>query len=310
VSRRPLLSLVLAVALLAPAAAHAQSTTAAASCPAFQVLNDDRIGSLSLPSGAYQINVGTPSTLSCAAAADLFRQFLQDFDGRLSGGWTVTAPSATFSRTSPSQQSFSVSRTGASAPSGGTVYQPPTGGTCPATFRVLHDDHIGTLAVPAGSYRLNLVAAGRMTCDQAASALADFLQDYDGALPAPWVVDDETATFLKGSPNVGFWIEPVVGAVPAQTVLKLPGDGEPCPGTFSVLHDDTIGRLSVPKGPYLFVPLAGSSLSCSQTVSLIRSFLAAPANRLPAPWLVNPATGTFTKGKGSKVGFRLKPASS
>jgi hypothetical protein len=308
VPRRSILFVLLAAALLAPAAASAQSTTAAPSCPSFQVLNDDKIGSLSLPAGAYQITVGTPSTLSCAAASDLFRQFLEDFDGRLSGGWSVTVATATFSRSTPRSQSFSVARTGATPPAGGATYVPPSGGTCPATFQVLHDDHIGELAIPAGNYRLNLVAAGRMTCDQAAVALAQFLQDYDGTLPAPWVVDQETGTFLKGSPNVGFWIEPMVGPPPSQIVLKLPGDGTPCPGTFSVLHNDMIGALDVPKGAYLFVPLAGSSLSCPQVVSLIRQFLAAPHNKLPKPWVVNPKTGTMTKGKGSKVGFRMKPA--
>jgi hypothetical protein len=306
---RLLLPLALAaLALLAPAAAHAQSN-AASNCPSFQVLNDDRIGALSLPAGAYQITINTASTLTCTAAADLFRQFLQDFDGRLSGGWTVAVATGTFARTSPSQ-SFSVARTGASAPSGGSVVQPPTGGTCPATFQVLHDDRVGDLSIPAGDYRLNLVAAGRLTCDQAASALADFLQDYDGRLPSPWVVDDETGTFLKGSPNVGFWIEPIVGSPPSRTTLKLPGDGQPCPGTFAVLHDDTIGKLDVPRGPYLFVPLARSSLTCPQIVTQLRRFLSAPRNRLPSPWVVSPATGTFTKGRGSKVGFRIKPASS
>jgi hypothetical protein len=222
----------------------------------------------------------------------------------------VSVSTATFSRSAPGAQSFSVARTGTTAPSGGsTVITPTGGGTCPATFQVLHGDHIGNLVIPAGNYRLNLVAAGRMTCDQSAVALAKFLQDYDGTLPSPWVVDDETATFLKGSPNVGFWIEPLVGPPPSQIVLKLPGDGTPCPGTFTVLHDDMIGKLTVDSGPYLFVPLAKSPLSCSQVVSLIRQFLAAPHNKLPSPWVVNTATGTLTKGTGSKVGFRMKPAS-
>ena len=145
---------------------------------------------------------------------------------------------------------------------------------------MLHDDHIGDLTIPAGNYRLNLMSAERMTCDQAASSLASFLQDYNGRLPRPWFVDAETGTFLNGSINAGFWIEPVSGT-PFKTVLKLPGDGTPCAGTFQVLHDVKIGALNVPKGHYLFVPLAQSNLSCKQVVTLLRRFLAAPQNQLP-----------------------------
>ena len=88
-------------------------------------------------------------------------------------------------------------------------------------------------------------------------------------------MDAETGTFLDGSINVGFSIEPVSGT-PFKTVLKLPGDGTPCPGTFQVLHNDKIGALNVPKGHYLFVPLAQSNLTCKQVVTLLRRFLAAP----------------------------------
>jgi len=297
------------VACLPVAAAQAQSSGASSNCPSFQVLNNDRIGNLQLPAGAYTITVNTPSTLTCAQAADLFRQFLEDFDGRLGGGWQITISTKTFSRSTP-RQSFSVERTGAQPSNGGSSVQPDIGGgTCPATFQVLHDDHIGDLTIPAGNYRLNLLSAERMTCDQAASALASFLQDYNGRLPRPWFVDPETGTFLNGSINVGFWIEPVSGT-PFRTVLKLPGDGTPCSGTFQVLHNDRIGRLRVPKGHYLFVPLAQSDLSCQRVVSLLRRFLAAPQNALPGRWVVATRTGTFTNGRGSTVGFRIKPASS
>lgn len=311
--RRPLLLALLATTLAAPAAAHAQATPSgsggSSDCPSFQVLHDDRIGALKLDAGAYQITISTTSTLACAAAADWFRQFLQDYDGNLPSGWKVNASNASFSRTSPSQ-SFSVKRTGASAPVGGSSVQPVSGDVCPATFQVLHDDRIGDLDVPAGKYILTLVSTGRLTCDQAATNLAQFLQDYDGVLPRPWFLDDQTATFLRGSVNVGFSIEPLAGAAPSKTTLKLPGDGTPCPGTFAVQHDDQIGKLDVPKGPYLFVPLANSGLSCARVVDLIRQFLAEPGSALPSPWRADTSTGTLRRGKGSRVGFRIKPASS
>jgi hypothetical protein len=331
VPRRLTLILALALGLAIPVAAHGQATpnspvttptttstatttaapTAAGTssdCPLFTVLHDDRIGSLSLPAGVYSVTINTKSALKCAAASSLFAQFLQDFDGKLSGGWTTNATTATFSRTSPSSQSFTVKRVGASAPSGTSVTPSPIASVCPAVFVLSHDDHIGALAIPAGRYIIDLIAADRMTCDQAASSLASFLQDYDGTLPRPWFVDTETGTFLNGTVNDGFELEPLVGPAPSTTTFKLPGDGTPCPGTFTVQHDDKIGRLVVSKGPYLFVPLANSPLTCAQTVTLIRQFLAAPSNALPSPWLVSTTTGTFRKGKSSRTAFRLKPA--
>jgi len=301
-----------------PALAHAQATpgsptapapAGASTCPQFQVLHDDRIGALSLPAGFYTITISTPSTLNCAQAANLFREFLQDFDGRLSGGWAVNASTSSFRRSSPNQ-AFSVARTGASAPSNTATTTPVSGGICPATFQVLHDDHVGDLEIPAGKYILTLTGTGRMTCDQAATNLARFLQDYDGILPRPWFLDPETGTFLNGTINNGFTLEPLVGDPPGRLTLKLPGDGTPCPGYFTVQHNDVLGKLKVRKGNYLFVPLANSNLSCQRVVDLIREFLALPDASLPSPWVVDTSTGTLRKGKRSKVGFRLKPAAS
>ncbi len=307
---RRLLIATLLLLCATPAVAHAQSTAAASgTCPQFQVLHDDKIGSLSLPAGYYAITVSTPSTLSCSQAADLFREFLLDFDGRLSGGWKVNASTSSFRRSSPNQ-GFAVARTGSSVPAGTSTTRIVSGGICPATFELSHDDHIGSLDIPAGKYILTLVGVGRMTCDQAATSLAKFLQDYDGKLPKPWFVDDETATFLKGTINNGFTLEPLVGSPPGKLTLKLPGDGTPCPGVFSVQHGGRLDKLRVKKGDYLFVPLANSKLSCQEVVDLMREFLAIPDNALPSPWVVDRSTGTLRKGKRSKVGFRLKPAAS
>ena len=43
-------------------------------------------------------------------------------------------------------------------------------------------------------------------------------------------------------------------------------------------------------------------------MTLLRRFLAAPQNQLPGRWVVARKTGTMTNGRGSKVGFRIKPA--
>lgn len=292
---------------LAPAAT-AQTAAPAAPCPTFTVLHDDRIGALTLPAGPYTITLGTPSTLTCAQAADLFRQFLQDFDGRLRGGWRVDAATSSFSR---SGQSFSVAPAPPTTPATPVTIQPTSGGLCPSTFFVLHDDHIGRLELPRGSYTIRLLAHGRLTCAAAARLFSSFLLDYDGRLPGRWIVDPETGTFLRGSVNHGFRVEPTVDtpdAPPAESTT-LPADGRACPGTFRVLHDDRIGSLSLAAGRYVLTPLRGSSLSCARVSSLFRDFLAAAQNALPRPWVLQRGTATFTRGRGSDVGFRVKPAS-
>ncbi|HEU4657086.1 MAG TPA: hypothetical protein VFR97_06155 [Capillimicrobium sp.] len=294
-----------ALASAVPAAAQTPSPTP--SCPTFEVLHDDRIGALQVPAGPYLISVRTPETLTCAEAADLFRQFLQDFDGKLFGGWRVDAASKTFTRRGGAQ-SFTIARATTPTPSTPTI-RPTGGGRCPGTFRVLHDDRIGALQVPAGQYTITLVATGRLSCGRAGRLFARFLQDFDGVLPGRWFVDPETGTFYRGTVNVGFRVEPVATNVaPAQTKV-VPGDGRPCPGTFRVLHNDMVGALSLPAGPYTLIPLRGSNLGCAEVADLFRRFLAAAQNALPEPWRVQVSSATFTRGSSSRVGFRVEPAS-
>lgn len=304
-----LASAALAAASLAlVAAAPAAAQTAPATCPTFTVLHDDRIGALSLPAGPYTITINTPGALSCAQASSLFTQFLQDFDGRLPGGWRVNARTSTFSRTG---QSFSVAPGRAPAPPSPQPQpqpQPPFDGRCPGTFQVLHDDQIDRLQVPAGQYTIDLLSDGRFGCRQAARQFARFLRDFDGVLPGRWRLDAQTATFTRGRRGPGFRIEPVVTRRP-QPKPAVPTDAaQTCP-PFRVLHNDMVGPLRLPAGPYTLIPLRGSGLSCTEASALFRQFLAAAQNALPAPWVVDAQTATFTRGRSGSVGFRVEPAS-
>jgi hypothetical protein len=293
------------LSLAAPAAA--QST--AAPCPTFRVLHDDRIGQLQLAAGTYAVTVDTPGSLSCSQAASLFRQFLQDFDGNLFDGWSVNARRSSFSRRG---QSFSVAPATPTPSPAPTPAPAPTpfDGRCPATFRVLHDDRVGRLVLPAGQYTITLLSAGRLSCARATRLFARFLQDYDGNLPGRWFVDPETASFLRGSVHHGFRVEPVAAPAPnRQTRPAVRGDGPPCPGSFRVLHDDVVGPLRFPAGRYTLIPLRGSNLSCGEVSDLFRRFLAAGASALPGRWVARAQTATFTRGRRSDVGFRVEPAS-
>lgn len=68
-------------------------------CPnLFRVLHNDRIGKLRLPKGRYRITLLAKRKPSCQRAANLFADFLQDFDGRLPKPWDLEPGTATFKK--------------------------------------------------------------------------------------------------------------------------------------------------------------------------------------------------------------------
>jgi hypothetical protein len=308
--RSPLRSAVLAAtALLAAAALIAPTafaqTTSPSACPAtFSVLHDDQIGSMSLPAGPYTVTLLDPTQLSCAEASDLFRQFLEDFDGRLPRPWVANAATRTFTRGSGGSVGFSVAPAGGHSGGGGGGHH-PHGAVCPGTFQVLHNDRIGRFQVPEGSYLITLLSVGRITCAQASSFFARFLADFDGILPRPWVLDPETGSFMRGSRNVGFRIKELVGPPnPNGGGSGTHPTGDRCRGTFRVLNNDRIGRLRLPRGRYRITVLPDGP-SCARASSLFTNFLELFAGDLPRPWRLNVQTATFTRGNPD-VGFRVK----
>lgn len=294
-----------ALVLATPGAAGAQAT---ATCPStFEVLHDDTVGQLYFPRGHYTLTLLSPGALSCAEAADLFRQFLEDWDGDLPRPWVANAPAQTFTRGAGGTVGFSVAPAGGGGGGGGGGHH-PQGTACPGTFQVLHNDRIGAFAIPKGNYRVTLLAVGRISCSQASAYLARFLQDYDGILPRPWFIDRETGTFLRGSRNVGFRLKRWVGPVtPSGGGSGRHPTGNRCPGTFRVLNTDSIGQLRLRKGPYR-ITLVGRGISCARASQLFASFLQDFEGTLPKPWRLNVQTATFTRGGGGSPGFRVKPA--
>lgn len=303
--RRLVLLLVVlgAVGLGAPGGASAAETK----CPfTFRVEHNDRIGSLQLPAGNYDIFlINSRAPLNCAQATDLFRQFLEDFDGRLPRPWINVRGTATFTRGAGSTTGFRVAKTSGSRGNGGN--HPAVGASCPSFFTVEHNDHIGRLRLPAGQYRITVLAVGRISCARAANLFASFLQDFNGRLRKPWVLDAQTGTFLAGSSHVGFRVKQAVGPPVNPNGPVYPTDGTLCPGTFRVVHNDRVGRLRLPRGRYTITRLRGSGLTCSRASRLFRTFLNGEDGTLPRPWIVSATSGTFRRGKGSKVGFRVKP---
>ncbi len=298
-----------AAALAAPTGASAQAVTPAVCPSTFEVLHDDSIGKLILAKGAYTVTLLDPSALTCDEASDLLRQFLEDFDGRLQRPWVVNVPARSFTRGRGGSVGFSVTPagTGGGGGGGGGGHH-PIGTVCPGTFQVLHNDHIGSFALPKGQYLITLLAVGRITCARASSSFTRFLEDYDGVLPRPWFVDPETGSFLRGSRNVGFRVKRLVGPPhPSGGGSGVYPSGDRCPGTFRVLGNDSIGKLRLKRGPYR-VTLLGKRLSCSAASRLLAGFLDDPDGVLAPPWRLNVQTATFTRGSSRTIGFRIKPA--
>ena len=79
---------------------------------------------------------------------------------------------------------------------------------------MLHNDHIGSLSVPKDAYRITLLSPSALGCATASRLFTSFLQDFDGRLPSPWVLNNTTATFTRRGSNTGFRIKPAVGPEP------------------------------------------------------------------------------------------------
>jgi hypothetical protein len=183
-----------------------------------------------------------------------------------------------------------------------------TQSTCPGTFQVLHDDSIGKLRLTAGAYTITVLNPANLSCAQASRNFAEFLQDYDGVLRRPWIVDPRTARFTRGRGSpIGFFV--------ARTGNPSGGGGNnptsnQCGGTFRVVRSDHIGRLSLKAGPYRITLLNPRTLTCARASRLFTGFLYDFDGILQRPWIIaNLNNATFTRGRGSSTGFRVKPAS-
>lgn len=300
--RRLVLTLVSTAAIalgFAPGASAAENN-----CPGtFEVLHNDRIGSMDLPAGPYVITLLDANEIGCSEASRLFTQFLEDWDGVLPRPWVADPATRTFREGRGSSIGFRV--TPSSGPTPPTPPHPPSSRVCPGYFTVEHNDRIGSFRIPASRYHLILLSRStRFSCAAASRDFTRFLQDWDGVLPRPWFLDRTTGTFIRGSLQIGFRIRPY-RTNGGNSNGRYPARGEErCPATFRVQHNDSIGRLKLPRGNYNVWVSGG--LSCAGSTRLFARFLDDFEGVLPGPWVLNTTTATFRRGRGSNVGFRVK----
>lgn len=270
-------------------------------CPQFQVMHNDKIGKVTFPAGYYNVTVINGDKLTCPQSTKLFQEFLQDWDGKLRSPWILglNGDNRIFRAGKGSDRGFRATPASKSGGGGGGN----SGRSCPGYFQVLHNDSIGSFKVPKGQYRITLIDPSKMNCTQAVKRFQEFLLDFDGKLPYPWKLNPDKATFFKRTAGrTGFHINRAYG--PSPNPNKNTKFAR-CPATFRVLHNDRIGALSLPKGPYYVYVING--LSCAQASNYFRQFLQRTDGMLPAPWRLNAAKAKFGTGAGG-MAFRVQHA--
>jgi hypothetical protein len=169
------------------------SAKAVLACPDFTILHNDRIDNVSLPHGRYEVKA---KRIPCPRTTQLLQKWLQK--GQTTGKWS-SEPPGVFSK---GRKWFRIDPkgTGGGGDGGGgrTV--------CPGTFSVLHNDRIGQLRVPAGEYR---ITARRMSCSDASSQFARFLDFPSGNLPKPWQLRPLKAKFRNPRTGESFRVKRV-----------------------------------------------------------------------------------------------------
>lgn len=204
---RSLLTLSLSLVAIAalPAAAQASTASASGACGQFRVMHNDKISGVSFPAGPYNM---VNSGMSCSQTTKYFQQFLAA--GKVAKGWQVKTLSGNRKRFTKlgTNPTVDFQATAASDPT-----PTPGGLTCPGTFRVLHNDQIGAMKLPAGSYTITLASHNTPGLD-CASASHDFTyflnNDWAGNLPRPWKMNVAAKSFyMNNTPSDGFSVKRV-----------------------------------------------------------------------------------------------------
>lgn len=98
----------------------------------------------------------------------------------------------------------------------------------------------------------------------------------------------------------------VAGAIALGTLVgaSSAGAATACPGEFDVLHNDRIGKLNLPKGPYT---ISVKRMNCTDASSSFARFLQRPAGDLPDGWKLFARRGKFVQRTQNKA-FLVAPA--
>jgi hypothetical protein len=281
----------------APAAALAQDVAPAptgtgltACAGSYQVLDDSRAGSISLPARAYTL--ATTADLNCDEAARLLTEFQRTWGTKLQTSWkSVTGPVG-FSNSA--KQRFSVTR----APSAGTSKL-----ACPY-LTLVQGARAGSVYVGAGRYRLSRSSTS-LSCAAAARnffALAYGTGDPDGNWRAQ-SAGTGAVQLIGGSRS--FTLRRAFATTSGGGTFPARGEYR-CGPFFTVGNNDPIGKkFTVLKGRYSITPFG--SPDCAKAVKILPTLLGMRSGVLPSPWRLRGDTGSFVRSAAGSSGFRLSP---
>ena len=217
------------------------------------MLHDDTVGALYLPKGHYRITLLRLAALqaawrprTCSASSS------RTGDGKLRSPWDRQrariqlhqGPRRQRLQRHPGRAPAAAAAAEAATTRTGRSARAPTAcstTTTSARFRI-----------PKGTYAITLLSVGRdhLPAVLAGHPIRNSSSDYHGILPAPWFIDTETGSFMRGGRNTGSasrnWPARRVRTAAAAASTRTAG----CrPGTFDVLDNDSVGKLPAAQGP-------------------------------------------------------------
>jgi hypothetical protein len=175
---------------------------------------------------------------------------------------------------------------------------------CPGTFTVLHNDRIGELQLSAGRYDITVQTPATLSCERASNLFARFLQDFQGDLPGQWKVKVNKSAFVNKAKGEAFRVSPAGGGGGGGGGGNNPTGREKCPGTFQVLHNDSIGKLRIPAGNYV---ITVKRMTCQNASQMFRQFLQDTDGNLGGGWRVRARKAKF-QNRAENESFRIKRA--
>ncbi len=175
-----------------------------------------------------------------------------------------------------------------------------TTGKCPGTFQVMHNDKVGKLKLPKGPYTIRVK---NMACSSASDYFKQFLDDPNGNLPKGWKLMLKKSKFKNKKGGYSFRVSPANGGGGNNGGGGGSTTGK-CPGTFQVMHNDKVGKLKLPKGPYT---IRVKNMACSSASDYFKQFLDDPNGNLPKGWKLMLKKSKFKNKKGG-YSFRVSPA--
>ncbi len=162
------------------------------------------------------------------------------------------------------------------------------------SFTVLHNDKSGGVTLPAGQYN---ITSPNLSCASASSYFKTFLDKYNGKIPG-WTGKQFSAGYGKYSKNnskLNFTVK----------ITKPKGSAPSCKGiSFTVLHNDKSGGVTLPAGPY---NITSPNLSCASASSYFKTFLDKYNGKIPG-WTgkqFSAGYGKYSKNN-SKLNFTVK----